>query len=86
MDERETILAGKIGLAISIILWLICTWRFGFHVCGEFFERPSDDEEGLGRRYSPLSHFARQHDENHDIAIPSIRWINRRRTFHGLLW
>jgi len=69
MNEEETILAGKIGLVISIALWLLCTWRLGFHSCWECFERR--DREG---------------EDGIRCSVPCVRWITRRRAFHGLLW
>jgi len=101
MNEHETILVGKIGLAISIVLWLLCTWRLVFHSCwGECFGLGRavgrDGEEDERRRYHSLSqvsvlptgteHQQQQQGQRYACAVPFFRRITRRRAFHGLLW
>ncbi|MGK3746013.1 MAG: hypothetical protein ACI8RD_010050 [Bacillariaceae sp.] len=74
MNEQDDILAGKIGLFISVILWLVCTWRLCFHA---------------RRRQNDQSHdsIVRGSAENQQrLTAPSVRWVTRRRAFHVLLW
>ena len=76
MREEDTIIVGKIGLGISTFLWLLCTWRLGFHSGWKCFGRPArgedDDEE--------------EEQQQQGGAVPFLEWITRRRAFHGLLW
>mmetsp|Transcript_19955 Transcript_19955/g.45475 ORF Transcript_19955/g.45475 Transcript_19955/m.45475 type:complete len:402 (-) Transcript_19955:273-1478(-) len=97
MNEEETLLAGKIGLGISVVLWLLCTWRLAFH-SWEWFawpgrERNGESEYGSSRNNSTTqvsSHEEGDAEEEQQqwrrCAAPCIRWITRRRAFHGLLW
>ena len=92
MNEQDTIIAGNIGFWISTFLWLLCTWRLWFHSSWECFGRPSRDGDNVRRRYHSLSLILappsdieqRQHEHHH--TVPFIRWLTRRRAFHGLLW
>ena len=72
MNEQDDILAGKIGLLISVILWLICTWRLCFHAR----RRGQNDQSQVS--------IVRENQQR--LTAPSVRWVTRRRAFHTLLW
>jgi len=88
MNEQENILAGEIGLVISIFLWLLCTWRLGFHSCWECFGRSGGEREDVIRRYHspPQDSVLPLQRRRFAHTVPCIRLITRRRAFHGLLW
>lgn len=94
MNDQENVLVGRVGLVISIVLWVLCTWRLGFHLCGGCFGGWSNHRErevGGRRRYQ----FFSSQDSDSDLSEPiedeqrqrcTVRWLTRRRIFHGLLW
>ena len=89
MNEQETVLAGKIGLLISIFLWLLCSWRLVFHLCWELIGWPGrEGEDGRQHSQSQQVSILRRGAEAQQqrSTVPCIRWITRRRAFHGLLW
>mmetsp|Transcript_58622 Transcript_58622/g.65577 ORF Transcript_58622/g.65577 Transcript_58622/m.65577 type:complete len:370 (-) Transcript_58622:317-1426(-) len=70
MNDQENVLAGKIGLFISILLCLLCTWRLCFHTCWDWIIGVNGGSTENEQRYT----------------VPSVRWFTRRRSFHVLLW
>ena len=73
MNEQDDILAGKIGLFISVIIWLLCTWRLCFHAT-----RRQNDQSQVSVS------IVRENQQR--LTAPSVRWVTRRRAFHVLLW
>ena len=85
VDNPQAALAGKIGLGVSGVLFLLSSWRLVFH----FFIRKRDESS------SAQGSSSNENENNSSQTRPYCRpchqctptkWLTRRRTFHFLLW
>lgn len=86
MNEQENVLVGKVGLGISVILWVLCTWRLGFHSCWCCYARYTNSIDGEENSTSQDADLSERIEWEHRQRYLFSFAFTRRRAFHALLW
>lgn len=93
MSDANELLAGKIGLGLSLCLWILSSWRLIFHTL--IRRRPHTETSSSDNVHDTMGGGEQQQHRalllssrsSFDTAYRSFtQWFTRRRTFHILLW